>query len=205
MMLIFPGLVISFVLLIASYYYYQNKQENMGGKISVAKAFWLGYALFNYFIFTVFLYFFLENQIFQSVLFLIICVFYFRALFQGFLMFVTRNWVPNYGMMYNIVCIIIIFSALIKLYLSFGSLKEEGLVLTSLFLFKLILILFTDTIYAYKFKQLIGNNTKGRKAIWYASDERKFEKINRLTIRNNIIFSFISITLIILMILYDKP
>lgn len=204
MVFIFFGLLTITTSITASYYFNQNKQAKIGGKISAAKAFWLGYALFNYFIFPVFLYFFLENSTLKLVLILIICLFYLRMLIQSYLMFVSKNWIPSYGILYNIISVIFIFSLLFKLYITFNAFDENGLLLLSLFLFKLILILFTDTFYARNFKTLVGNNTKGKKAIWYASDDIKFNRINRITSRNNIFFSFLSIALITLMFYYDQ-
>lgn len=204
MVFIFFGLLITTVIITAYYYFKQNKQDTIGGKISAAKAFWLGYALFNYFVFPVYLYFFLENSSLKLVLTLIICLFYFRMLIQSFLMFISKNWIPTYGILYNIFSIIVILSLLVKLLTSFNAFTENSLLLLSLFLFKLILILSTDTIYAHKFKRLVGNHTKGKKAVWYASNDLKFKNINSITYRNNIFFSIVSITLITLMFFYDQ-
>ena len=100
--------------------------------------------------------------------------------------------------------IIIVLSLLFKISINFNGVDRIGFLILSLFLFKLILILFTDTIYAHKFKRLVGNHTKGKKAVWYASNEKKFQNINSITYRNNIIFSILSITLITLMFYYDQ-
>ncbi len=204
MVIIFFALLIITALITAYYYFNQNKQKSIGGKISSAKAFWLGYALFNYFVLPVFLFFFFEHSLFNQVLWLIICLFYFRMLFQSYLMFISKNWIPNYGMFYNILSILVISYALIKLYITFGTFAQPGLLLLSFFLCKLILILFTDTVYANKFKLLVGNHTKGNDAVWYASEEKKFKNINKATFRNNFFFSLLSISQIILMFFYDQ-
>ncbi len=203
MVVVFFGLVVIMTLIMRQYYRYQNTRQSIGGKMSSAKAFWLGYALFNYFIFPIYLYFLFEEETLQTSMTIIIALFYFRMLIQGFLMFATRNWIPIYGIAYNIFSVAVVI--LILCFVWYGShafIDQLGSLLLTLVIFKLCLILVTDTYYAMKFQKIVGDETKGANAIWYASNEAKFDAINQTTTSNNKIFILISIIEIALLMAY---
>jgi hypothetical protein len=183
-----------------TYYINQNNKSVIGGKISKAKSFWLGYAMFHYFILPWWILFYItEDSGMECCLYIILGIFYFRMLFQMLLMFVTRTWSPPIGMAYNIM------ASLVLLYLLFNRLFIENFAINNCILIVyiciLILILLTDTYYARSFYHLVGLETKGKNAIWFASDEEKFIRINRITARNNVIFISLSLILLLLFLL----
>lgn len=206
MALVFFGLVIIMVLITLGYYRHQNSRTSIGGKISTPKAFWLGFALFSYFVFPVYLYFLFFNNDVRFIVVIIIAVFYFRMLVQGLLMFVFHSWIPYYGIAYNIFSFVVVSLSLVVLYTRFDLSDTPVIMLLSVFICKLLLILITDTFYAIKFQRIVGDNTTGRLAIWYAAEDQKFLEINRITKFNNRLFLLLGILeIIVLMIfLYGK-
>jgi hypothetical protein len=182
-----------------AYYTHQNQKNVIGGKISKAKTFWLGYAMFHYFILPWWILIYVsEDEISSIILYSILGIFYFRMLFQMLLMFVTRNWSPPLGMAYNIIASLIITSLLIY----FTGSKDLPIYYCIIiaYISIIILILLTDTFYAKRFYDLVGLETKGEKAIWFASDDEKFAHINRITQRNNVIFILLSLVLLLLIL-----
>ena len=186
------------------YYHYQNKETRIGGQISVAKTFWLGFASFNYFVFPVLLFYQIENKFISNILLVIIALFYLRFLVQGFLMFVTKNWIPFYGIMHNKISMVAILISIVYMLFNQNSISEIGIIFMASFLILLFLVLLTDTVYAIRFQKIVGENTQGNQAIWFAGNTEVFKKINRLTIRNNWIFSFLNICVVFMMWWYDK-
>lgn len=119
-------------------------------------------------------------------------------------MLVTRNWIPRYGIIFNIIGVLMVLTLAVIILINDQPKDDFGIVLISYFLFQLFLILITDTVYAIKFNQIAGSQTKGSNAVWYASDDDEFEKINRLTKRNNYFFICLAAIMIILILMYDK-
>jgi hypothetical protein len=118
-------------------------------------------------------------------------------------MFIFKNWIPTYGIIYNAFSVLVILVLIIFLFKAIDSINTIETFLILLFYCQLILILITDTFYAIKFYRIIVDNTKGKKAIWYASEEEKFKSINKITIRNNKFFVLISSFLTLIMLIYD--
>jgi hypothetical protein len=182
-----------------SYYKRQNSQNTIGGAISKAKILWLAYAVFNYFIFSLWLYFQIpHDHAFQGILTAAIILFYCRFVVQAILMFIIKKWQPPMGMAYNILCISVLSVFLVKILSKNGN-YTEGVYL--LYFVGIILTLITDTYYAKTFFQIVGKRTMGAEAIWYASDEDdKFRRINHITARFNVFFYALT-TLVIYLII----
>ncbi|MBK8634658.1 MAG: hypothetical protein IPN72_14265 [Saprospiraceae bacterium] len=57
-----------------------------------------------------------------------------------------------------------------------------------LYLLMVLFMLILDTYYAWKFSKIVGNETTGPNAIWYASAENSaFKKINQTTTFFNVL------------------
>lgn len=194
-------LISSMIGVMYAYHFRQNNKTVIGGKISKAKTFWLGYAMFHYFILPWWILIFVaEDGINILILYTILGVFYFRMLFQTILMFVTQNWSPPIGIAYNLIASLVL-TGLAALIIYTGTLSLYYCILI-VYICILILILLTDTFYAKSFYELVGHETKGVKAIWFASDDVKFARINRITQRNNVIFILLSLVLLLLLLKY---
>ena len=184
-------IVTVFIYLIACIWYYnhQNKQSKIGGPIAKPKIFWLGFASYNYFILSLILFWGIRATdawvfLLQSFVVLV----FLRAVIQSLLMFVFHRWIPPMGIIYNFVCL----TFLIVYYLinrNSLTLKSKEDILLGVFLLEVACILLVDSIYAFKFYKIVGEKTKGKDAIWYASEEDpSFKKVIQLTRYLNILF-----------------
>ena len=116
------------------------------------------------------------------------------------LMFVTKNWSPPIGITYNLIAVLALSYFLFKLIITDNWTLNIYIII--IYICILILILLTDTYYARTFYELVGQETKGEKAIWFASDDEKFARINRITHRNNVIFILLSLVMLLLLLIY---
>lgn len=197
-------LIIAMAVISYAYHRHQNKAQTIGGKISTAKSFWLGYALYHYFIYPVFFYFLIADACLKNLLLCVCFWFYLRMFLQGLMMFVFQNWTPKFGIAHNILSVFLLATALLIIGLENYKSFSTEVVIVSIFLFNLILISAVDTLYADRFSQIVGEKTKGKQAIWYAAETKEFEKINSMTSRNNYLFVLLSVILIVIISCYDK-
>ena len=172
-----------------SFYKNQNQTKKLGGDISVAKAFWLGFAIFQYFVLSTFLFLSSGEHVFKYVLSLLMVCFVIRAIFQGLMMYVFQKWKPYMGMIFNLLIFVLVSKKMIEVAV-FGPLLSMSNLEYVVFLYLLMVLfmLILDTYYAWKFSKLVGNGTTGPNAIWYASAENSlFKKINQTTTFFNVL------------------
>lgn len=177
-----------------TFYRVQSRTNRLGGTISKAKAYWLTYVLFNYF--GVSLYFLLSlspESIGYNGLFIFTVLIILRTLIQLIMMFGLRNWRPPYGIFSNL--LIAIFTISYIFWEIYGNeFVEIQDYILPLFLAKLTIILLCDSYYALAFYKIVGDETTGDQAIWFANNQDvRFQFINQLTYRLNFIFTLISI------------
>jgi hypothetical protein len=172
------------------YYNTQNKTQQIGGPIARPKIFWLGFTSYNYFVLSLLLWWGLKlSPSWNNLLLIFIGCIYFRAVIQSLFMFVLHIWIPPMGIFYNIFCFL-----LIAIYTGFNSellfnFAQNDSVAAG-YMILICASLITDSVYAYKFFKLVGEKTKGKEAIWYASEEDPiFKKIVQLTRNLNIVFT----------------
>lgn len=172
------------------YYQLQQRANRLGGTISKAKAYWLTYALFNYFGLSLYLLISLapESIGYKGLLIFIILILL-RTLIQLIMMFGLLNWRPPYGIFSNLLISIVMISYLAQEIYGNEFIEIQHFILP-LFIVKLTGILLCDSYYALAFYKIVGYETTGNKAVWFANDkEVRFDFINRLTFRMNIIFT----------------
>lgn len=176
-----------------TFYRVQSKENRLGGTISKAKAYWLTYVLFNYF--GVSLYFLLSlstDTIGYDGLLIFTLLILLRAVIQLFMMFGLRNWRPPYGFFSNILISVFMVCYLVWVFYGSGFMDLQHFIFP-LFIAKLTLILLCDSYYALVFYRIVGDETKGDKAVWFANNQDvRFQFINRLTYRMNYIFSLLT-------------
>jgi len=161
------------------FHYIQNKKNVIGGKISKAKTVWLFWALFYYYNLSLWIYFSLPDSILTGILVVCIYVLVLRAAIQPILMYIFKKWTPFYGMTFNVLLAMYVIYQLISLHINE---YDHTLLILQSYLAILSIALLTDTYYAYKFHQIIGQGTQGLNAIWYASsDDRRFNHLNKTT------------------------
>lgn len=161
------------------FYFKQNKNPKLGGAMSMAKAWWLIYAVYTWFIFLPYQIFFYQlppfvTQVWQIYWFWML----FRGIVEIFMMYVSKNWSPIYGITHDLTCLIILLGGTI--YYQSSYLQLPSIVL--IFHISLIVSLFLETYYAYGFFQIVKEKTKGEEAIWFASkDDPRFKRLVMVT------------------------
>lgn len=207
MLVLLFALILTWSLIVRQYYKRQNNNQKTGGPISVPKALWLGYAMFFYFLYPVWLYFLFQYSSSDLLFlhFILLCM-YARLIFQAIWMFRIKKWTPPMGITFNLASVILIIIVYIYSKLLFGNHVFKTLPDTVIMLYALnvVCILLVDTYYANTFYKIVGSNTKGDNAIWFAStNDQRFNKINRITTFSNMGFYTYSI-IVIAYIIYGE-
>ena len=170
----------------------------MGGKIAPSKTLWLFLALYVYYCLPLILIFGTGNNSFDWILWIILSIMVLRLVVQGISMYALKNWKPIYGMLFNggtiLVVVICIVLALMESEIDFRS-QEFNIIY-----YAFLIILFTsiDSYYAFHFDKIVEGKTQGNDAIWFAdSSSGKFDKVLKVTRRNNIICLLLVFVLLI--------
>ncbi|MBP6183985.1 MAG: hypothetical protein KA479_03535 [Saprospiraceae bacterium] len=195
---LFIGLI-TFTLTAVLFYMRQNAAGTIGGPISRPKTIWLFWALFYYYFLSIWIYFELPAGPLSLLLKLFILSMGLRALIQPIFLYVTTNWTPFYGISFNLLVGFGISVYLVHFFYSGIDWSAVDCV-HSTYLMGGALALYTDSYYAYRFHQIVGEQTKGNQAIWYASHhDPAFNRINRITAYVNSLF-FILLLMVLLQI-----
>lgn len=190
-------LIIFFIGLFTWYYFYQKRNPRLGGRISIPKAYWLGFAMFVYFVLPLWAYYALEApKEIKLILVVMIVLAYCRMVVQGILMYIFKNWIPLHGIAFNVIFILsmIFVIAYTAFYHPAFLLDYISLILVGILF---ILIATLDSYYGARFFKEVGNATTGNAPIWYVYDQKVFSSLNRITWIGNI-----TLTIFLIIILY---
>ncbi|MEM7374047.1 MAG: hypothetical protein AAF587_35975 [Bacteroidota bacterium] len=177
-------------LVLLGFRYRQNNQGSLGGKISLPKSYWLGFALMVYFLLVPVLIWDIHTpEVVRLSLTAFFVVFLLRGIAQLLLMYSLKSWTTKHGIVSNIIGLI----ALILPVLIFSLFRPGSLEIGSGYVGITALIgscLLLDSYYAFQFNLLVQGNTQGDKGIWFASaDDSAFSRINTITFYANLILS----------------
>ena len=159
----------------------------MGGAISFPKAYWLGFALFVYYLVVPVLTFDSNSPKVIRGIFLAICaVFVLRAIFQGILMYRFKSWTTWHGITLNGLALLVLLTPLLWVRLVKPETLQFGMGYFGIVGLVSLCLIF-DSYYAFQFNLLVEGQTTGKSGIWFASKEDpKFARINRLTFYGNL-------------------
>ncbi len=115
-----------------------------------------------------------------------------RGLVELFMLTVTRNWLPRYGILHNLLSLAL-FAALFTA----AAVRTPGAASPSptflpaaLLAASVVASLLMETYHALAFARLVQNRTTGESGVWFADAEQpKFAAINRITRYNNLALS----------------
>jgi len=161
---------------------FQNRKARMGGAISKAKAYWLGFVLCVWFIWPLLLLGMGELLTPWKKAWIVFSILlWLRALIETFMLTVTKNWRPphGYGSHFFTAFCLALFSALH--WQMFANVEQ------SLFWGLCVFTILLDAYYAIRFYEIVREKTVGDKGLWFAADgEERFIKINKLTLAFNV-------------------
>lgn len=170
----------------------RQKPGDIGGPISAAKAYWLSFAIYLWFVVCPVAG--LEPSVSTSLsrpLLVVGVSMWLRGLAEMVMLYVTKNWRPPMGIAHDVVTIVLLVGAaglgmasgeaVVWSPLSFGLAGLTVVVLASLVL---------EIVHARTFFGVVGKGTVGDDGVWFADDEDpRFIAINRRTRMGNIALS----------------
>jgi len=166
----------------------QNAKGALGGRISGPKVAWLFYAVFLWFLVCPLVA--LDTAVpveARAVLGAFAAFMWLRGAAELFMLYVTKNWRPPYGVAHDVACIALVLGGLV-----WGRARWQGPLDTvdawALALVGLVLVsLFVEVAYAALFFHAVEGRTTGDEGIWFADQEQaRFRRINRLTLALNV-------------------
>jgi len=166
----------------------QNAKGALGGRISGPKVAWLFYAVFLWFLVCPLVA--LDTAVpveARAVLGAFAAFMWLRGAAELFMLYVTKNWRPPYGVAHDVACIALVLGGLV-----WGRARWLGPLDTvdvwALALMGLVLVsLFVEVAYAALFFHAVEGRTTGDEGIWFADQEQaRFRRINRLTLALNV-------------------
>lgn len=165
------------------FYLRQNRQARMGGGISRAKALWLTYATYTWFFLTPILAF--DSSVPYGIRVVLGCFaasMWFRGIIELFMLYVSKNWKPPYGIAHDV------FSLVLLIVTSIWFRNDISITTSGIgawivaYLFFLTGSMVCETHYATVFNSLVAGQTTGDEGVWFASQsDPRFQKVNRLT------------------------
>ena len=157
----------------------QNKGNKMGGNISPAKSFWLFYCIYSWFIFIPYITSTQDiSEPYKTAWMAFSTWFWIRGVIEMIMMFITRNWIPPIGIAHNISCLLLL--TILPFFIE-GKFEPLPSAFT-IYHLSLILSVVMETYYAFAFWKIVGEKTKGDKAVWYANkDDLAFKRVILVT------------------------
>lgn len=179
------GLVVVTLLAITLAFRFGQRQRSPtadGGGISAPKLAWLGYAVLLWFLVTPLIAFdpALRPET-RWVLGLFAGCMWLRGLIELFMLYVTRNWRPPYGIAHDILCIALLVGGLVSMPGSRPTGEHPLDLWVALLLGLLLSSLLIEVVYAWLFHRAAEGRTTGKDGVWFAAESARFRAINRLT------------------------
>ncbi|PTL83359.1 hypothetical protein [Vitiosangium sp. GDMCC 1.1324] len=170
------------------FWHKQNVRRSRGGRISPPKLAWLFYAIFLWFLLCPLVA--LDSAVSPHLRVVLggfgACM-WMRGVAELYMLYVSHNWRPPYGIGHDVLCILLVLGGL-----SWFQLHRDGplsrMDAWALSLVALVLVsLFVEVLYATLFFQAVEGHTTGEEGIWFADEEQaRFRRINRITLACNI-------------------
>lgn len=161
----------------------QNQPKARGGRISRPKIAWLFYAVFLWFFVCPLVA--LDPSVHPALRFtlgIFSVVMWLRGVAELYMLYVSHNWRPPYGVGHDVCCIVLVFGALAHGRVALGEMRGPA-DLWVLGLVGLVLVsLCVEVAYALLFFHAVEGRTTGEEGVWFADQEQaRFQRINRIT------------------------
>ncbi|RKI03570.1 hypothetical protein [Corallococcus sp. AB038B] len=166
----------------------QNAQGGRGGRISGPKMAWLLYAVFLWFLVCPLVALDASVPLEARVVLGAFAVsMWLRGAAELYMLYVSRNWRPPYGVGHDLGCIALVGAGLVYTGEKWAGVLD-GRDVWSLALVGLVLVsLLVEVAYAALFHQAVEGRTTGEDGVWFAdAEQERFRRINRLTLALNV-------------------
>ena len=179
------GLVLVTLLVITLGFRFGRRQRApgaSGGDISTPKLAWLAYAVLLWFLVTPLIA--LDPALRPELRWVLggfSAFMWIRGAAELYMLYVTRNWRPPYGIAHDLLCIGLLLTGLLLLPDSRPNGEHPMDVWAALLLALLLTSLVAEVVYAWLFHRATEGQTTGKDGVWFAADNLRFRAINRLT------------------------
>ncbi len=183
------------------FYRKQNAAKALGGRISLPKIAWLFYAVFVWFVLAPAVA--LDAGVSRAMRWtigLFAASMWLRGIAEMYMLYVSRNWRPPIGITHDLVCLAQLLGCL---FLFRNELAPASAFEAWVLAFALLIVasLVVEIAYAWLFHDAVGGKTTGEKGVWFADDDVKFRRINRLTATFNVplygfVLAFLAVTVV---------
>ncbi|RKG65727.1 hypothetical protein D7V80_22450 [Corallococcus sp. CA054B] len=166
----------------------QNAQGGRGGRISGPKMAWLLYAVFLWFLVCPLVALDASVPVEARVVLGAFAVsMWLRGAAELYMLYVSRNWRPPYGVGHDLGCIALVGAGLVYTGEKWAG-ALDGRDVWALALVGLVLVtLVVEVAYAALFHQAVEGRTTGEDGVWFAdAEQERFRRINRLTLALNV-------------------
>jgi hypothetical protein len=170
----------------------------LGGAISKAKAYWLPFAIWMWFVvspavgFDAVMRGVVDDGVGRALMAFGVFM-WIRGTAEMVMLYVTKNWIPPIGITHDVLCILLLAAVggygLAQLDVATASeLTWCAYGLCAVMIASLVV----EIHHAYAFYVAVQGLTKGDDGIWFADEHQaRFRKINRNTFRWNVVFSLL--------------
>lgn len=164
----------------------QNIRKARGGPISGPKLAWLLYAVFLWFLVSPVAA--LDSGIqlpLRGVLGAFAAFMWLRGLVELYMLYVSHNWRPPYGIAHDVACIALVLGGLV------ASPPERPLSPVDMWAMALVALVLVslgvEVLYAALFFRAVEGRTTGEQGVWFADEEDpRYRRINRVTLALNV-------------------
>ncbi|MBN9681154.1 MULTISPECIES: hypothetical protein [unclassified Corallococcus] len=166
----------------------QNAQGGRGGRISGPKLAWLLYAVFLWFVVCPLVALDASVPVEARIVLGAFAVsMWLRGAAELYMLYVSRNWRPPYGVGHDLGCIALVGAGLVYTGEKWAGVLD-GRDVWALALVGLVLVsLGVEVAYAALFHQAVEGRTTGEDGVWFAdAEQERFRRINRLTLLLNV-------------------
>lgn len=167
----------------------------LGGRISRAKAYWLPFAIWFWFVVCPVVGFDAAvHEGARRALLLFGLFMWLRGAVEMVMLYVTKNWRPPMGITHDVLCallVLVLAAQGMQQLVSDGLANAHGLDVWAYGLCVVVLVsLAVEIHHAHSFFVAVRGMTTGDDGIWFADDEEeRFRKINRTTLVWNVVLT----------------
>lgn len=168
------------------FYRRQNQQAGLGGRISAPKIAWLMYAVFAWFLLCPLL---AQDPAVPPACRWIFGLFgasmWLRGAAEMYLLYGVRRWRPPYGIAHDAFCLVLILAMAVAAWPQSSVGSTAGAYWA--FVGVMVASLGMEILYAALFFQAVHGRTTGEAGVWFADEDERFQRINRITAAFNVL------------------
>lgn len=171
------------------YQWKQNKAHAMGGPISPAKSYWLGFAIFAWFFLPLCFILPGEHSRGLEILLATFCgSMWVRGLLEMALLYKWKLWKPPMGIGHDLLCQLVLVVQAIAYWPEIVGARGQDLALVAFGLWIFVSLCF-EIYYAAAFYIAVKGMTTGDDGIWFADEDPRFRRILAVTRFGNALLS----------------